>query len=57
LTEALTVKTHLAANRTPELYREIREAWEPIDEPKLIIDTDANIDSCVDQALRYLTTK
>jgi predicted kinase len=57
LTEALTAKTHLAANRTPELYRKIREAWEPIDEPKLIIDTDANIDSCVDQALRYLTTK
>ena len=57
LTEALTANTHLAANRTPELYRKIREAWEPIDEPKLIIDTDANIDSCVDQALRYLTTK
>jgi predicted kinase len=54
LAEAAAANTHLAANRTPELYREIRKAWEPIDQPKLVIDTDANLDSCVDQALRYL---
>jgi adenylylsulfate kinase len=52
--EAMAQNTHPAANRTPELYRQIREAWEPIDRPKLVIDTDANLDSCVDRALRYL---
>lgn len=52
--EAAAANTHLAANRTTELYREIRKAWEPTDQPKLVIDTDANLDLCVDQALRYL---
>ena len=56
LAEASAANTHLAANRTPGLYREIRKAWEPIDRPKLVIDTDANLDSCVDQALRFLTS-
>jgi len=57
LAEAVAANTHLAANRTPELYHEIRKAWEPIDHPKLVIDTDANLDSCVDRALRYLTNR
>ena len=52
--EAMAQNTHPAANRTPELYRQIREAWEPIDRPKLVIDKDANLDSSVDRALRYL---
>jgi adenylylsulfate kinase len=56
LAEAVAQKTHLAANRTPELYREIRTAWEPIDPPKLAIDTDESLDSCVGRALLYLTT-
>jgi adenylylsulfate kinase len=54
LAEAVAQNTHPAANRTPELYRQIRKAWEPIDGLKLVIDTDANLNSCVDQALRYL---
>ena len=54
LTEAMARHTHPAANRTPELYRQIKAAWEPIDQPKLVIDTDANLDSCVDRALLYL---
>ena len=54
LAEAVAQKTHPAANRTPKLYRQIREAWEPIDPPKFVIDTDASLDSCADQALRYL---
>jgi len=54
LAEAVAQNTHPAANRTPELYREIQKAWEPIDLPKLVIDTDANLDSCVDLTLRYL---
>ena len=55
--EAVAQNTHPAANRTPELYRQIRKVWEPIDPPKLVIDTDANLDLCVDQALRYLVNK
>ena len=46
--EAVARNTHPAANRTPELYRQIRDAWGPIDCPKLVIDTDTNLDSCVD---------
>jgi adenylylsulfate kinase len=57
LAEAIAQNTHPAANRTPELYRQIREAWEPIDRPKLVIDTDADLDSCIDRALRYLINR
>ena len=55
ISQAVAANNHLAANRTPDLYSEIRKAWEPIDQPKLVIDTDENIESCVDRALRYLT--
>ena len=57
LAEAVAQNTHLATNRTPELYRQIRKTWEPIDEPKIVLDTDASLDSCVDQALRYLDAR
>lgn len=32
--------THPAKDRTPELYRQVRDAFEPILEPKLVVDTD-----------------
>ncbi len=57
IAEAVAANNHLAANRTPELYREIRKAWEPIDQPKLVIDTDENLEACVDRAVRYLTAQ
>jgi predicted kinase len=57
LAEAVARKIHPATNRTPELYRQIQKAWEPIDPPKLVIDTDTNLESCVDQALRYLDAR
>ncbi len=57
IAEAVAAKSHLAANRTPDLYREIRKAWEPIELPKLVIDTDENLESCLDQALRYLSAQ
>ena len=57
LAEAVAQDTHPAANRTPQLYRKIQKAWEPIDPPKLVIDTDANLDSCVDQALSYVDAR
>jgi len=55
LAKAAAEGTHPAANRTPELYREVRRMWEPIDCARLVIDTDASLDSCAEQALRYLT--
>jgi predicted kinase len=54
LTEAVAANSHVAANRTPELYREIRKVWEAIDQPKLVIDTDAELEVGVERALRYL---
>lgn len=57
IAEAVAANSHLAANRTPEIYREIRKAWEPIDEPKLVIDTDENLESWVDRAVRYLSAE
>jgi predicted kinase len=56
LAEAVAANTHLATNRTPELYREILETWEPIDDPKLVIDTDTNLNPALDRALHYLTS-
>jgi predicted kinase len=57
IAEAVAANSHLAANRTPELYREIRRSWEPIDHPKLVINTEENLESWVDRALRYLTAQ
>jgi predicted kinase len=54
LQDALTAQTHPARNRTPELYRQLRKAWEPIDLPKLLLNTDHSLDSCAEQAARYL---
>jgi adenylylsulfate kinase len=54
LAEAAARHTHPAANRTPDLYRQLRDTWEPIDCAKLVIDTDADLESCVARALRYL---
>jgi len=55
LQRAATEHTHPAMNRTPELYRHLRETWEPIDLPKLTIDTDNSSDFCALQAMRYLS--
>ncbi len=54
LQRAIMEGTHPAMNRTPELYHQLRQAWEPIDEPKVIINTDNSLDSCAEQAMRYL---
>jgi predicted kinase len=54
LERATVEQIHPAMNRTPDLYRQIRKAWEPIAYPKLVIDTEANVDSCADRATHYL---
>jgi predicted kinase len=57
ITEAVMANNHLAANRTPELYGELRNSWEPISQPKLVIDTEDELEVCVERALRYLTER
>jgi adenylylsulfate kinase len=54
LEKATGERTHPAMNRTPDLYHRIRTAWEPIEYPKLVIDTEASLDSCVERAAQYL---
>jgi adenylylsulfate kinase len=54
LEKAAAEQTHPARNRTPDLYHRVRKAWEPIDYPKLAIDTEASLDSCVERSAQYL---
>ena len=54
LEKAEAERIHPAANRTPDLYHRIQKAWEPIDHPKLVIDTEASLDSSVERAMQYL---
>lgn len=42
---------HIAANRSWELYEEIKQRFEPIPPPKAVIDTDRPLDDCITQAL------
>jgi predicted kinase len=57
LSAAAARGTHLAANRTTDLYRQVQAAWELIDDAKCVIHTDADLDLCVERALGYLTSQ
>ena len=57
LARAAAQSSHPAANRTPDLYRHVPDVWEPIDGPRLVIDTDATLDSGVNQAMHYLVER
>jgi predicted kinase len=48
---------HIASNRTPELYDEVKARFEPIPEPKTVIDTDLPLAACVERALAAITFK
>ena len=45
---------HPAENRTLALYLEIKQRFEPISQPKLVIDTDEPLDDCVERVLAAL---
>jgi predicted kinase len=45
---------HPAGNRTFDLYLDIKERFEPITHPKILIDTDQPFEICVNQALSHL---
>ena len=45
---------HLAANRNPNLYAQLKNEFEPLTEPRLTVDTDQPLAECVHQAEAYL---
>lgn len=46
---------HLAANRDYNLYRTIKARFEPIREPKLVVDTDDDLAQCLAACLAYIS--
>lgn len=54
LTQDVADGTHLAGNRDFSLYLTIKAHFEPIREPKLVVDTDNDLTTCVAQCLAYL---
>ncbi len=45
---------HPARNRSYELYLSIKARWEPIQEPKLVLNTDGDLEECTARALQYI---
>jgi predicted kinase len=52
LAQADAAHLHPAANRTPELYDEVKRRWEPITEPKIVVCTDEPL--AIDEIARQL---
>lgn len=55
LAEAQKAGTHPAKNRTPELYAEVRNHWEAIEQPKLVLNTEEPLETCTGRALKLLS--
>jgi adenylylsulfate kinase len=49
--------SHPAANRSVEMYREVKARFEPIVHPHLEIDTSGPVHHAVETALRYLSVE
>jgi adenylylsulfate kinase len=49
----LATGTHPAANRTFAMYLEVKARFQPIVQPKLVIDTEQPLEQCLALALRY----
>ncbi len=47
---------HLAENRDYALYLDIKARFEPINEPKLVVNTDEDLARCLDMCLAYVKT-
>lgn len=45
---------HPARNRDFALYQALKAAFEPIEEPHLLVDTDTDFARCLDRCLSYL---
>jgi hypothetical protein len=53
-TAAFGKERHLAENRNYALYLEIKARFEPINEPKLVVNTDEDLAHCLDRCLCYV---
>ncbi len=49
------VSDHPAANRSMDLYRQVKASFEPIAHSKLDLDTSTDMEGCLKQAVEYLT--
>jgi adenylylsulfate kinase len=47
---------HVAANRDYTLYLAIKARFEPIREPKLVVNTDNDLPYCLESCLAYIAT-
>lgn len=47
---------HVAANRDYSLYLSIKARFEPIREPKLVVNTDDDLAQCLELCLAYVAT-
>jgi predicted kinase len=45
---------HPARNRTYEMYLSVKARAEPIEGPKLVVDTDGDLGQCVQRCLAYI---
>lgn len=55
LSEDAAVGKHRARNREFGLYLAIQARFQPIREPKLVLDTERDLTACVEQCLAYLS--
>ncbi|MDX2149462.1 MAG: AAA family ATPase [Bryobacteraceae bacterium] len=46
--------THPAKNRSYALYQQVRASFQPIPEPKLVVDTGRPLDECVRAVVDYI---
>jgi adenylylsulfate kinase len=54
LTRDIAQGRHVATNRTYEMYLSVKARFEPIPAPKLVVDTDQDLERCISLALQYL---
>ncbi len=47
---------HPAANRSFDLYLRLKASFDPIPHPKLVVDTDQPLDTCVSQAREFISS-
>ena len=50
----VTEGRHPATNRDYDMYLSVKALFEPIEHPKLMLDTDDDLELCVQRALRYV---
>lgn len=54
LSEDVSTGRHPAQNRNFELYKTVRDSFEPIPAPKLVVDTDQPLEDCIGACLEFL---